>query len=352
MQFSRISMISMIFNDFNESYCLDIAMDNDTQQFHHKLVQCAVLIYQDANPRNKILIVVYASLIPLIISVNLLSIFGIIKTKRNKFTSSEILFLTLFLNDLTIGVIQLPIHIYLTWKASDQTCFEVELGGFSMTFLLLLSGTILCGISVDRYITVAHNKYHKKFVTKKLLTIIILCVTLNSFLCATLDAIFKGRVEIVKLAKLYIALSAYTGVVLSISSILNLALLKYVKLKRQNSSIKQAQDSSLTKTIAIILAIAVVTYLPIIIFLNIAAYWFINSKDTKFLQKIGNDLLWVLISCQSNALLNSVVYLGRNNRIRRYYYKLFHSTCEVKTMRSRLFQFNNKFCQNSPSYQN
>lgn len=55
-----------------------------------------------------------------------------------------------------------------------------------------------------------HSIYYKILVTRKLLTIIILGVTLTSFLWATLDAMFKGRVEIVKLTKVYIALSAHT----------------------------------------------------------------------------------------------------------------------------------------------
>lgn len=87
----------------------------------------SINLSKDVNARNKLLILVYASLIPLIIGVNLLSIFGIIKTKRNKFTSSQIVFLTLFVSDLTISIVQLPIHIYLTWKASNQTYFEIEL---------------------------------------------------------------------------------------------------------------------------------------------------------------------------------------------------------------------------------
>ena len=92
---------------------------------------------------------------------------------------------------------------------------------------------------------------------------------------------FKGRLETVKLAKLYISLSAYPGAVLLTDTVSNLALLKYVELERQNSSIKQAHDSSLTKTIAMIFTIVVETFLTIIIFLNIATYSFIKSKDTK-----------------------------------------------------------------------
>ena len=161
---------------------------------------------------------------------------------------------------MTIGVVQLPTQIYLKWEASDQTCFEVKLGGFFTTFLICLSGFISCVRLIDRYITVVHNKYHKKSLTRKLLTVIIICVTLTALLWATLNAIIIGRLQIVKLAKLYMALSAYTGAALATGAILNLALLKYVKTKGKNSSIKQAHDLSLTKTITIILKM--VTYLP------------------------------------------------------------------------------------------
>ena len=71
----------------------------------------------DANLRNQLLNVVYAILIPLIITTNV--IFGIIKLKRNKFTSSQILFLTLFSSDLTFGVVQLPTQIYILWKPTN-----------------------------------------------------------------------------------------------------------------------------------------------------------------------------------------------------------------------------------------
>ena len=81
-------------------------MNNDTQNdTHYKLQQ------HDENERNKLLILVCTSLIPVIITANLLSIFGIFKAKWNKFASLQILFLTLFVTDLTVGVVQLPIHI-------------------------------------------------------------------------------------------------------------------------------------------------------------------------------------------------------------------------------------------------
>ena len=57
--------------------------------------------------------IIYTVLIPFIVATNILAIVGIIKTKRNKFTVSQILFIVLFLNDLSFGAIKLPVQIFL-----------------------------------------------------------------------------------------------------------------------------------------------------------------------------------------------------------------------------------------------
>ena len=147
--------------------------------------RCFTLISRskDSNMRNELSTVIYAILIPLIICTNMLVILGLIKTKRSKFVSSQILFLTLFMSDLTFGVIQLPTQIYILWKSGDPTCFEIKLGAFSMIFAMCMSGNIMCLISVDRYINIVHRKYYKK-TSKKTLAIYIILVVLISFMWA------------------------------------------------------------------------------------------------------------------------------------------------------------------------
>ena len=89
-------------------------MNSTTQPFTHRFPRYSLLLrIKDTNLKN-VMTVIHASLIPVIISANFLSIFGIIKTKRNAFTSSQILFLTLFLSDLSYGAVQIPVQIYLS----------------------------------------------------------------------------------------------------------------------------------------------------------------------------------------------------------------------------------------------
>ena len=127
---------------------------------------------------------IHASLIPVIISANFLSIFGIIKTKRNAFTSSQILFLTLFLSALSYGAVQIPVQIYLSWKSHDPTCFEVVVvvGTICVAYPICLSGTLLCVISVDRYVRVVHKRYFQRIVTNKSLSVTITLAIFISFI--------------------------------------------------------------------------------------------------------------------------------------------------------------------------
>ena len=311
---------------------LDLAMNNTTEEFLQRFPEC-ILLFSTKDKNERILLTaIYVSLIPLIIGANLLLIIGIIKTKRSKFTSSQILFSALFVNDLAFGVVQLPSKIYLLWKSSAPTCFEVQLSIFSLSFPLGMSFNLLCVISIERYFNVVHNIFYTRIVTKKLLAFTIACLALISSIWSITDAQFRTRFEIVKLAKVYIALSAYSGTVLVIAIVLNVSLLRNVKRKTQNSSVQQTLDSSLTKTIGLIIGMMVAAYLPAIVAIYIAAYTYINSADRFYIKKRGSVLLWALMPSQINAVLNSVVYLTRNSRMRRYYSKLFNRRNEENKM--------------------
>ena len=309
-------------------------MNNTTLQFLPRFPECFLPFpakYEDV--KNTLLAAISASLMPFIISFNLLLIFGIIKTKRNKFTSSQILFLTLFSSDLTFGLVQLPVQIYHLRNSHDPTCFQIHLRKLSMIFPICMSDTLLCVISVDRYIYVVHNNYYKAIVTKWSLTITIVWTIVSSATWATFNVSFKGRHEIRKVAKLCFAMTVYMGSILTISVILYAALLRIVKQTTKKSSIPKGFDSSLTKTIAVLVAVMVVTYFPLMASLSVYAYEVLNSADISYIQKLGDNLLWTVLPCQMNAIINSVIYLAKNGRMKQYYSKLFNCGYFKRNMR-------------------
>ena len=304
-------------------------MNNATNQFPLRKSKCFTFTRtRQAGVIGEPLFVIYASLIPLIVGANLLSIFGIIKTKRRNFTSSQILFLTLFLSDITIGAVQIPIQIYVKWGSSNPSCFQTQLNAFLRAFPVSMSGTILCVISVDRYINVVYNAFHKRIVTNKLLAIILILVALISAMWGTLDAQLKTETQVTKAAHFYIALSAYTGTTLVTGIVFNVALLRNVKQKTQHSSLQQALDARFTNTIAIIVFVMVAAYLPLLIAFSFAGYALNHPTEKKSIQRKGANVLRTMISPQINAVLNSVIYVARNSRMKRYYYRLLN--CETE----------------------
>ena len=78
----------------------------------------------------------------------------------------------------------------------------------------------------------------------------------------------------------------------------------------------------------------VVNCFPIMVFLNVLAYELLNSTNGRYIQELGDDLLWTVLSCQMNAIINSLIHLVKNSRIKRYYAKLFNCRIVERNLRN------------------
>ena len=148
------------------------------------LPECFIMFHPYIISENERLIftIIYSVLIPLIIGANILSISGIIQTKRNKFTKSQILFIILCLSDLSFGIIQLPYQIYLLWRYEKITCYQTTVQAFWFVFPIYVSGTTLLLISIERYMNVVKKKHYKKIIYNTTLTVAITLATFLVFL--------------------------------------------------------------------------------------------------------------------------------------------------------------------------
>ena len=288
--------------------------------------QCIMMFNKRDHETSVISTALDASLTPLIILANSLQILGMIKTKRNKFTTSQILFFILCLSDLSLGMIQLPLLVYFTWKPDPLTCLEIQVRAFWLVFPMALSGLNIFMISVDRFLLLGFNKFYDKIKTNRNLVVVIIFELIISGVWALLYTLISGGIKIKPLAYYFIALSIYEIVVLSSAVVLNIKLVRNIEIKRRTSSIRRKRDTNLTKTIAIIVVTLVIAYTPTIVCANVAAYIFLYSKDLKLMLDIADVLTWSLIAMQVNAILNSTIYLLRNTAIKRYYKCLFKGT--------------------------
>ena len=181
-----------------------------------------------------------------------------------------------------------------------------------------MSFTISFAISTERYLNIVQNRYCKRIVTKTSLTITIIFSILFSITWTTMFTLLSTDLEKKNVPKKHIAFTVYIGTLIPVGVVLNVALLINVQQKTK-SPVKEALNSSLTKAIALIVTTLLITYLLSVITLFAVIYVITNSTDNNLFKLIRNVLIWLLILPQINALLNSVIYLARNSRMRHYY---------------------------------
>ena len=292
-------------------------MNNSTRHFIRPSKCSSFFLSQEKNAENISVTAIYACLIPLIIIANLLSIIGIIKTKKNKFTSSQILFLALFLSDMTLGGVQLPLEIYLIWKSGKPSCLEIDISQFLIVFPIAMSGNILCVIPIDRYIHVAHSIRHERIVTNKILKITMILMVLVSCAWAASTAFFYVNF-------IFFILAACEGAVFIVGVSFNIAILINVKSQTKNSScathsIKRKFNKN-NITDCRYYADYVHTVNCAFKHHSVCRNW---TNLTSIIRVVKN-LRCSLIPSQLNAILNSVIFISRNSRMKRYYYNLLN----------------------------
>ena len=296
-------------------------MNNSMSQ--QRIPECLMLIIPNKDhTKNLILTVIYAILVPLVIGFNSALIIGIIKIKQHRFTSSQVLFILLFVSDLTFGFTQLPSEIYFKQKSNKPSYSEVKMWKCSYIFLVCTSGTCLAVISIDRYLLIVYRKHYQRFATNKTLALIIISVLVILLSWAISHMLIIDGFDIKRLAKYIIAISIYEGTILASAIFFNIALLRKVKMETKNSSIKCKKiDRTLAKTITIITAVLIISYLPEAITLSVFGYASLHSENVNLVQNTAYILSWSHIPTHINALLNSVIYLARNRRMKHYYKK-------------------------------
>ena len=107
----------------NTTQCVSIQEYMETGSKNDTITTFGFL--QNSDTIDLALTIIYPILIPMIICANVLLIIGIVKTKRIRFLPLEVLFILLFLSDLTFGIVQLPLQIYLIWKKTELTQLEI-----------------------------------------------------------------------------------------------------------------------------------------------------------------------------------------------------------------------------------
>jgi len=273
-----------------------------------------------------ILTTMYAVTMVAIIVSNLLLVVGISKTmKNNKLTNSNKLFLFLCLSDLLTGCVLMPVQIYYIHLVPNITCVQAGVRAFWSSFPLILSGTNILVITLDRYLMMVKNHFYRKWFSGKYLLVNMVLLEICISLGWALWYVFGTQTLDTNIyAALFIGLCLYQILLLTSVFILNLKMVSEVKLSRKNTTLtnNNRAEKVLSKTITMISIALVVCYTPSTIATGVAGFYTLYSKNRTHLNIVTTVLVYCLVPMQINSALNAVIYLVRNSRIRGFYKRL------------------------------
>lgn len=287
----------------------------------------------DGGPHQVALTTIYAVNMVAIIVSNTLLIVGICKTrKKNRFTNSNKLFLLLCTSDLLNGFVLMPLQIYFVNHVTDMTCLRTAVRAF-WNAPVILSGTNILVITLDRYLMMVKNEFHHKWFSDDKNLTLMLIVSLEivlSFGLAVWYVLTTQSVDPRDSGVFFISLSCYQFVVLSSVVVLNVMMVRHVKNSRKNTSLTTTNhhnraENILSRTVSLISLALIICYTPGTIATGIGGFYSLYSKDRDSLRKVSISLIYCILPTQINSSVNAIIYLSRNKRIQSYYKNIFRT---------------------------
>ena len=266
---------------------------------------------------------IYATNMVAIIIFNIMLVVGICKTrKKNKFTNSNKLFLVLCTSDLLAGIVLMPLQIYFVNLVPNLTCMHMAIRAFWNVFPVVLSGTNILIITLDRYLMMVKNVFfHRWFSRKRTLVVIIFVEIVLSFGWAFWYVFTTQSLDPRVAAVFFISLSCYQFIILSCVVLLNVMMVRHVKLSRKNTTLTNHNraENILSRTISLVSLALIICYIPSTVTTGTAGFYSLYSTDRETLRKITLSLIYCFLPTQINSSVNAIIYLCRNTRIQAYY---------------------------------
>jgi len=303
--------------------------NNSLPSMHFILPKCIPNFRSDTvgGVHPTILTTIYAVTMVAVVVFNLLLVVGISNTrKNNKLTNSNKLFLFLCLSDLLTGSVVLPLQIYYIHLVPNVTCVQVGILEFWSSFPLILSGTHIVVITLDRYLMMVKNHFYRKWFSGKYLLVNMVLLEICISLGWALWYVFSTQtLDMNVSAAMLIGICLYQILLLTSVTILNLKMVSEVKLSRKNTTLTNNNirvEKVLSKTVAMISIALVICYTSSTIATGVAGFYALYSKNRIHLNRVTTILIYCLVPMQINSALNAVIYLVRNSRIRGFYKRL------------------------------
>uniref|UniRef100_A0A7M5V8A9 G-protein coupled receptors family 1 profile domain-containing protein n=1 Tax=Clytia hemisphaerica TaxID=252671 RepID=A0A7M5V8A9_9CNID len=259
------------------------------------------------------------------VTLNSLLLYALIKTKNTKNFTSRFLII-IACGDLLMACSIIPLHLYNVYEGTLNSCQNLRL---VEDLLYVLCGTttasLTLGICIDRYLFIRYSFQYSRIIQEK--TAIFNAYVIISFLLTSsiMVANVLHKVIFRFMIVIYVDLVAFSSLVI------NIYLVCYIRKKGKNirhitrTPVRARYQRRALQTMMIITGFLVITYLPMICLFTFAIYWE-YSNDKKKVEPIASVLVvsnWSRLAVFLNASLNALVYISRNEDIRKLYRKMF-----------------------------
>lgn len=290
--------------------------------------KCFTIFQPDGlkNPNRIILMIFFGINGAFIAIANVVLIVGLLKTKRSTMTRTNKLFIILSISDLCVGLILMPLFVYQSDASQTISCLETQFYNFWSIFPLVLSGTHILVISMDRYCTVSKSNWYRKHFIDRIVLIIIATEVLISFSWAVAYYYVSRYFDLKKNGIYFLCLAIYEITVLICVVTCNVMIRNNVhRTVSGNSSLKREDgihgiySKKLSKTIRFVTITWVLCYAPSGTLLITVAFVFFYSTNLDDLRYTVIIFVWSLLPTCLNSALNSCIYISRNTKVRNYY---------------------------------
>nr|XP_047122524.1 histamine H1 receptor-like [Hydra vulgaris] len=263
---------------------------------------------------------IYAAFSVFIIVSNLLLLKLLSNTRKKKYsTNNEKLVLLLSFVDLVVGSVVIPLQLVLFIKLKAVSCLFISITAFWLVFLLVFSGSIVVLISIERFVTVLHNKrfYGIHFNGACIITIIIFQFLISFGLGIWYALLVPSPKSLRQQSIYFFSISTYIFLNIILIFIINTLLLiktkKMMRIKEIHVAEHNVVERRLNKTMMLISTSLMILYLPSVF----VGYTHAVNLYLNVLKQSG--YIWTIVLCEFNSAFNPSIYISRNKKYLKLY---------------------------------
>lgn len=246
-------------------------------------------------------------------------IFAAYSLNRQLRTTTNKLILSLATSDLLVGLVSVPLWVYITFKATSQQSYNVVLYRFYIAFDIFVgvaSILQLTSISIERCHAIVQPFQHRN-ISKMTFRMLIACPWLSACTMAALHPIQYDRWQNVYTLLMVIACFLVPFIIISLAYIFIYSFTRNKHRRLIRNTLRRRalrRELRLSVTLALITFLFVIAWLPLFTMTIVATFFPSSLPALATTDRLLKFAKWMHYS---NSTINPFLYAFRNNAMKR-----------------------------------